>query len=153
MQSQEAPRARRVHDAQLKSQVLAECQAPGASIAAVALAHGLNANLVRNWLRGRGLQRAGLALDAMAQAQSGTARAGLVQFVPLGLPERAAPASAAAAPRAPAQPREPTDSDVIEVHLRGGARQMTVRWPVPQAVQCTQWLRELAAAVLGGGRP
>ncbi|MEJ8849569.1 hypothetical protein [Variovorax rhizosphaerae] len=31
-----------------------------ASVAAVALAHGFNANLVRKWLRGRGLQGAGL---------------------------------------------------------------------------------------------
>jgi transposase len=52
MQSKETPRARRVHGAQIKAQVMAECRPPGASVAAVALAHGLNANLVRNWLHG-----------------------------------------------------------------------------------------------------
>jgi transposase len=47
---------RRVHRAEFKAQVLAECQRPGASVAAVALAHGLNVNLVRKWLIGRGLK-------------------------------------------------------------------------------------------------
>lgn len=51
---------RRVHGAEFKAQVLAECQQPGASVAAVALAHGLNINLVRKWLVGRGIKRTGL---------------------------------------------------------------------------------------------
>jgi len=33
--------------------VVAKCLAPGASLAAVALANGLNANLVRKWVRNR----------------------------------------------------------------------------------------------------
>lgn len=36
---------------------LAECQQPGASVAAVLLAHGLNVNLVRKWLVGKGVKR------------------------------------------------------------------------------------------------
>lgn len=56
-------RGRRVHGAEIKSKVLAECGRPGASVSAVALAHGLNANLVRKWMQGRGLQRAGLPAD------------------------------------------------------------------------------------------
>ena len=40
---------RRKHSAELRSRVLAECARPGASVAAVAMAHGLNANLVRKW--------------------------------------------------------------------------------------------------------
>ncbi|BDI04471.1 transposase [Sphaerotilus microaerophilus] len=56
---------RRVHGAQLKAQVIAACHAPGASVAAVALAHGLNANLVRKWLIGRGLKLAGAPLRFM----------------------------------------------------------------------------------------
>ena len=38
--------SRRRHAADLKRQVLAACAEPGASVAQVALAHGLNANLV-----------------------------------------------------------------------------------------------------------
>ena len=48
---------RRMHGAEYKAAVLAECAQPGASVAAVALAHGLNVNLVRKWLVGRGLKR------------------------------------------------------------------------------------------------
>ena len=42
---------RRRHDDELKVQVVSECGAPGASVAQVALAHGLNANLVHKWRR------------------------------------------------------------------------------------------------------
>lgn len=42
---------RRRHSAQLKEQVLAECARPGASVAAVAMSHGLNANVVHKWRR------------------------------------------------------------------------------------------------------
>jgi transposase len=44
-------RTRRRHDEALKQQVLAECGVPGASVAAVAMAHGINANLVHKWRR------------------------------------------------------------------------------------------------------
>jgi transposase len=44
-------RTRRRHDQELKRQVLEECAAPGASVANVAMAHGLNANLVHKWRR------------------------------------------------------------------------------------------------------
>ncbi len=42
---------RRRHSAELRAQVLAACAEPGASIAQVALSHGLNANLVYKWRR------------------------------------------------------------------------------------------------------
>lgn len=53
------------------------------------------------------------------------------------------------APQAPAAPAQPTDAAVIEVQLRRGANQVTVRWPPAQAAQCPQWLRELTSAVFG----
>ncbi len=43
--------SRRRHGLELKRQVLAECAAPGASVAKVAMTHGLNANLVHKWRR------------------------------------------------------------------------------------------------------
>lgn len=42
---------RRRHSAALKAQVLAECSQPEASVARIAMAHGLNANLVHKWRR------------------------------------------------------------------------------------------------------
>lgn len=44
-------RSRRNHDRELKRQVLAQCAEAGASVAQVAMAHGLNANLVHKWRR------------------------------------------------------------------------------------------------------
>ena len=46
-----SPRIRRRHDEQFKRRVLAECAAAGASVARVAMANGLNANLVHKWRR------------------------------------------------------------------------------------------------------
>ena len=42
---------RRRHSQELKDAVLAECAERGASVAAVALSHGLNANVVHKWRR------------------------------------------------------------------------------------------------------
>ncbi len=43
-------RVKRRHSTEFKARILAECEARGASVAGVALAHGLNANLVRKWI-------------------------------------------------------------------------------------------------------
>ena len=43
-------RRRRLHSAEFKAQVVAACRRPGVSIAAVALEHRLNANLLRRWV-------------------------------------------------------------------------------------------------------
>lgn len=47
------PSSRRRHGADLKARVLAACSEPGASVAQVAMAHGLNANLVHKWRRAK----------------------------------------------------------------------------------------------------
>lgn len=46
-----SPATRRRHSNELKARVLEACARPGASIARVALEHGLNANLVHKWRR------------------------------------------------------------------------------------------------------
>ncbi|WP_375136356.1 IS66-like element accessory protein TnpA [Azohydromonas australica] len=43
------PATRRRYSAAMKAQVMAECDAPGASVAKVAMAHGINANVVHRW--------------------------------------------------------------------------------------------------------
>lgn len=42
---------RRRHSRELKARILAECAEPDASVASVALAHGINANVVHKWRR------------------------------------------------------------------------------------------------------
>lgn len=53
--------ARRRHSDELRAKVLSECVQAGASVAGIALAHGLNANLVHKWRRqARELQARGV---------------------------------------------------------------------------------------------
>ena len=42
---------RRRHDPGLKALILSECERPGASVASVAMSHGINANIVHKWRR------------------------------------------------------------------------------------------------------
>ena len=67
------PVPRRRHSAELQTKVLAACNEPGASIAAVALSHGLNANLVRKWLVGRGLKRTAIPAPVAVRASAAAA--------------------------------------------------------------------------------
>ncbi|WP_222623039.1 IS66-like element accessory protein TnpA [Ramlibacter cellulosilyticus] len=69
--------SRRRHSAELKQQVLAECAQPGASVASVALSHGINANVVHKWRRLAGGE------ETVATPAA---------FVPLSLPAPAASA-------------------------------------------------------------
>jgi transposase len=131
---------RRMHGAEFKAQVLAECQQPGASVAAVALAHGLNVNLVRKWLVGRGIKRTGLpAPRSVTRMQSAAELAAAsLQFIPVELAPEATATDEAAAP-------SPSD---IHIDLTRGGTQLCVRWPSTQADSCAAWLRELAATAL-----
>jgi transposase len=133
---------RRVHGAEFKTQVLAECQQPGASVAAVALAHGLNVNLLRKWLIGRGIKRTGLAAPRTVTRKPvdvGTLMSSL-QFIPVEI----APAPVAA-PVAEPEQTAPPDGEEIHVELTRGATQLYVRWPSTHAATCPAWLREVAA--------
>ena len=130
---------RRVHGAEFKAQVLAECQQPGASVAAVALSHGLNVNLVRKWLVGRGIKRTGLpASRKVARTQPAAERATALQFIPVELAAVAAGGDAATAPSV---------SD-IHIELTRGGTQLSVRWPATQAASCAAWRNQLAVAAL-----
>lgn len=112
---------RRRHGAEFKAKVLAACDEPGASVAAVALTHDLNANLVHKWRRGRAAVPA-LRLGAPKP-----------EFVALSLPST--PPSAA----------EPTTSPAAHIRIaidRGGSGRVDVSWPVAAAAECAAWLRE-----------
>lgn len=43
------PKTRRIYSDEFKAQVMAECEEPGASVAKVAMSHGINDNVVHRW--------------------------------------------------------------------------------------------------------
>ena len=47
----EGRRRRRIHSAEFKAHIVAACCQPGVSSASVAMATGINANLVRRWVK------------------------------------------------------------------------------------------------------
>jgi transposase len=132
---------RRVHDAQFKAKVLAQCREPGVSVASVALANGLNANLIRKWQVGRGLKRSGLTMPATAPVPRATPP---MQFVPVNLAIAGCGAGTAAADAVAGV----TEAASIHVELRCGSASLTVQWPRSQLESCSAWLSELAGAVL-----
>ena len=109
----ENSRKRRRHSAELKARILAECAVPGASVAKVAMAHGINANIVHGWRK--------LAREAGAVTVS-------QQFVPVAV--------------APVVPRE-ADERVIEVELRRGGIAVKLSWPMSASMDLSVWMREL----------
>ena len=145
MRSNPVPRRR--HSAELKTKVLAACNEPGASIAAVALSHGLNANLVRKWLVGRGLKRTGIPapVAVKASAAAPTPPAADARFLPIEL-DVPAPATRVESVRQ-AGPA-PVVQEPIHIELRRGPLHLSVRWPTSAAGDCTAWLRELSSGLL-----
>ena len=117
---------RRRHSEQFKAQVLAACAERGASISAVALSLGVNANLVHQWRRGRGFK----GNQAVA---SGPVSEPAAQFVALSLTAPTPAPSAAAA----------TPAEAIRIELKRGALGVNVIWPISVAGDCAGWLREL----------
>ena len=114
---------RRRHSTEFKAEMVAACKRPGISIATVALAHGLNANLLRRWIdehhRPAAVQSQEPRLMNAAQTEHAAG------FLPVTV--------------ATSTGRE----EVIRIELRRGATTMTVTWPVSAAADCAAWMREL----------
>ena len=111
-------RRRRTLSAEFKAQVVAACSSPGVSIAAVAMAHGVNANLARRWV----LEAERRGGGALARAANSTV---VAAFMPVQIP----PAEA-----------EPA---AIRIELHRGTTAITVSWPCAAAAECAAWMREL----------
>jgi transposase-like protein len=119
-----AGRRRRRHSAQFKAEVVGACRQPGVSIAAIALANGLNANLLRRWVIDAEQTRTTSAkVESSVRDAAGQAGA-LASFVPVGL--------------------DPTPSPPdIRIELNRNATLVAVTWPSGAAAECGAWLREV----------
>ena len=114
--------ARRKHSTQFKAEVLQACRQADASVAAIALRNGLNANVVYHWLReeAQGVE-AGAGSHAAVSTRHGA------EFFAVQMPQ---PAVAAVSPEIRVEVRRP------------GAATVTVSWPVQYAGECAAWVRE-----------
>ncbi|WP_461504456.1 IS66-like element accessory protein TnpA [Rhodoferax sp.] len=109
----QAPK-RRFYSPELKLQVVGACAQPGASIAGVALQHGINANIVHRWLREH-------SQGILIRRQQ--------TFVPVTLNSAIEPVTA-----------QPTAD--IRVEVKRVNATIVVHWPLAGGATCAQWLRE-----------
>ena len=114
------------YDPQAKRELIEACFLPGVSVAKLALAHGINANLLRRWVREAEMKPPARDLAQVA-AQPVQAPRRETLFVPVNLP-------------APAAPTALVD---IRIELQRGATAVTVTWPASAAAECAAWMREL----------
>ena len=114
-------RRRRTHSLFFKSEAVGACQQPGVSIAAISLARGLNASVLRRWVKEA--ERSGIPI-AIRSSASSLAVEGGQNFVPVPLSSH------------------PADAAIrIKVRRRGGT--VSIEWPASAAHECALLLREL----------
>jgi len=150
------PASRRRHSAELKAKVLAACAEPGASVAAVALAHELNANLVHKWRRRGDARPLPSTPDATAsRVVAVSLPATPPAYAPMAVPVKggvavqvlqpgaASPLTDAATAFVPVQLEMPRAAPAdIRLELRRGAATVIVTWPAKEVAACGSWLRE-----------
>jgi transposase len=113
-------RRRRQHSAQFKARVVQACALPGAAVAAVALEYGVDASVLRRWLKSSAHSKAA----AVAVASKPTAASRRSEFVPV-LVEAPIPSA-----------------QQIRIEVRRGATAVNIEWPTQAARECAAWLRE-----------
>ena len=118
------PRTRRTYSPQFKAELLTACKQPGASIAALAMQHGMNANVLHRWLKDH-RQGAPLLSDG------GPAPA----FIPIDL------AASLPVSGRNSEPSAPLSN--IRIELQHHAMKVTLHWPMDAAGTCSQMLRAL----------
>ena len=115
------PRRRRDHSAEFKRELVARSLEPGASVAAIAMEGGVNANLLFGWRRKH--------LDGMAQGGGAEPRQGTAVLLPVSIQN-----AAVDRPSTPSPPPIRVGGSTIEieigcarVRLRGGVDEASLR--------------------------
>jgi transposase len=113
---------RRRHSAMFKAEAVGACQQCGVSVAAVALARGLNANLLRRWIKVAERRNAPIAIRPTISSNSVD---NADSFLPVSVAES----------NPPGVP--------IRIELRRKGRSVSIEWPAAAAQECALLLREL----------
>ena len=148
-----ARRTRRTYSGEFKAQLVAACQQAGASVAALALHHGINANLLHRWRREHERR---LALAGNEHAGGGSLQTEPMAQTSLAAPlgasavahshtavAQAAPAFVAMALHPPSIASSCTAPADIRIECCHHGTPLTVHWPVAAAAECVRWLSSL----------
>ncbi len=104
---------------EFKARLIEACRQPGVSTAAVALANGINANLLRRWITE---VEGSESIDREQLVPSVAAVRAEDPFVRLDAPT------------------PPSAADSFRIELRRGKVSVTIDWPVSHAAQCATLL-------------
>lgn len=113
-----ARRTHRTYTPHFKAELVAACQKPGMSIAALAGQHGMNANVLHRWLKEH--ERSGRHALTEQHVLKNPERPA---FVALALPT----------------PKVPNQSQDIRVVLSKGALTINVSWPMHAVADLASW--------------
>ena len=112
----EGRRPRRQYSSEFRADLIKAASQPGVSVAAVALANGMNANLLRRWIKmAQSRENLVTAMSASLPVEG---------FVPLSMPS-------------PGSDRD------VRIELSRGAMSIKVNWPISAAGVCALWVREV----------
>jgi transposase-like protein len=112
----EGRRRRRQYSSEFRADLIKAASQPGVSVAAVALANGMNANLLRRWIKmAQSRENLVTAMSASLPVEG---------FVPLSMPS-------------PGSDRD------VRIELSRGAMSIKVNWPISAAGACALWVREV----------
>lgn len=123
-------RTHRTYTRHFKAELVAACQQPAASIAAIARGHGMNANVLHRWLKEHernGCHQLVTANSSGSAALTSRASAAAPAFIALKLPTGMQVSAACD----------------IKVELRKGAVSMILTWPTSAAGDLAQWTRAI----------
>jgi hypothetical protein len=120
----ETIKRRRKYSREFKQRIIAESRQPGASLASVAVRHGLNPNMVHKWRKT--LEQAGPA-----------------EFLRLPVPGNLTSASASPLKPVPPPGHGCHDDATIRIEVPTPQGQLVVHWPISQLPQSITWLRAL----------
>jgi len=102
---------------EFKSRLIEACRQPGMSTAGVALANGINANVLRRWVAEAGIEES-------ADLETTVPRAREDAFVRI----------------ASAVPQSPVASQSVRIELRRGEVSVVLEWPLSHVSQCAALL-------------
>lgn len=113
-------RARRRHSEEFRAEVVAACRRPGVSVAAIALANGLNANMLRRWIKESG------KLFPVARRSIATSIAEPLTAVPVTI-----------------EAAEGGKDDAIRIDIRRSGLAVQLAWPATRAAELHGLLTDL----------